>query len=407
MTYQPYDVLSYTLDENEYHGFDTELSVRTIPQVISTKPNSDFRVYPENSSNGSLTKNAAYVSTNQISDLGVVPSRNFFSNFNESLFLDDHLDDNPMQHILEDSANAVSLTITTMDNENNNQSIDFHTSNFTEGESFISEEDKHIFEQLYDEFSLEMIDASIQQRTMVIKSQPPKTIRHRYKSDGKRQIEKSRTKPMVVGLPNLKDIQSDTDSLFWLRLILITNSKNPRDEVYFHLNKLKYHSDDVQELDDQTVCIPLTKTDIIEENKVLSRLSIIKTTLNEYKSELIPYDLSKSNYESQENASKGEISKREAKQVFKKFNLKASRIVCQLLIKQNDLWHYTNIACETNVIEDKHQKNTPKMRLPKKINNKNNKLLHERSMSSAVRSKKKRKNSYRSSFNGFSTIYYR
>jgi hypothetical protein len=33
---------------------------------------------------------------------------------------------------------------------------------------------------------------------MSINTQPPPDLRPRYKSDGKRQIEKSRTKPMVV-----------------------------------------------------------------------------------------------------------------------------------------------------------------------------------------------------------------
>jgi hypothetical protein len=33
---------------------------------------------------------------------------------------------------------------------------------------------------------------------MSVDTQPPPDLRPRYKSDGKRQIEKSRTKPMVV-----------------------------------------------------------------------------------------------------------------------------------------------------------------------------------------------------------------
>jgi hypothetical protein len=33
---------------------------------------------------------------------------------------------------------------------------------------------------------------------MFIETQPPTNLRPRYKSDGTRQIEKSRTKPMVI-----------------------------------------------------------------------------------------------------------------------------------------------------------------------------------------------------------------
>jgi hypothetical protein len=50
---------------------------------------------------------------------------------------------------------------------------------------------------MLDEFNLETIDGSIKERTMSIDVQPPADLRPRYTSDGKRQIEKSRTKPMA------------------------------------------------------------------------------------------------------------------------------------------------------------------------------------------------------------------
>jgi hypothetical protein len=45
---------------------------------------------------------------------------------------------------------------------------------------------------------LKEIDRSITDRTMSVETQPPTDIRRRYKSDGKRQIEKSRSKPMAI-----------------------------------------------------------------------------------------------------------------------------------------------------------------------------------------------------------------
>jgi hypothetical protein len=51
---------------------------------------------------------------------------------------------------------------------------------------------------MFDQFSLQSIDNSIEQRTMSIEIQPPVNLRPRYKSDGTRQIEKSRTKPMAI-----------------------------------------------------------------------------------------------------------------------------------------------------------------------------------------------------------------
>lgn len=47
-------------------------------------------------------------------------------------------------------------------------------------------------------FILQGIDNSIQQRAMSVDNEPPVNLRARYKSDGTRQIEKSRTKPMAV-----------------------------------------------------------------------------------------------------------------------------------------------------------------------------------------------------------------
>ncbi len=54
--------------------------------------------------------------------------------------------------------------------------------------------------------------------------------------------------------------------MFLLRLILTTYDPNPSAQVYIHVNKLEYHSHDMQELNDGTVCVPLT-TDNIEEGK--------------------------------------------------------------------------------------------------------------------------------------------
>jgi hypothetical protein len=47
---------------------------------------------------------------------------------------------------------------------------------------------------------LKKIDQSIEDRIMTVENEPPIDIRRRYKTDGKRQIEKSRSKPMAVGV---------------------------------------------------------------------------------------------------------------------------------------------------------------------------------------------------------------
>ncbi len=43
---------------------------------------------------------------------------------------------------------------------------------------------------------------------------------------------------------------------------------------------------------------------------------------------------------------------KEAKIIFKDFNLKESRIVCQLLIEQKESFRCTDIICQTQVIEE-------------------------------------------------------
>ena len=49
-----------------------------------------------------------------------------------------------------------------------------------------------------DEDQVKTTDESIKDRTMSVESQPPTDIRRRYETDGKRQIEKSRSKPMAI-----------------------------------------------------------------------------------------------------------------------------------------------------------------------------------------------------------------
>jgi hypothetical protein len=44
------------------------------------------------------------------------------------------------------------------------------------------------------------------------------------------------------------------------------------------------------------------------------------------------------------------LTVKKAKDIFKQFNMKASQIVCQLLIKQNESIYFTNIACKTHVM---------------------------------------------------------
>jgi len=46
------------------------------------------------------------------------------------------------------------------------------------------------------------------------------------------------------------------------------------------------------------------------------------------------------------------MSVKAAKNFLKKFKMNTSRIACQLLIKQNTTFHFTNIACETHILQE-------------------------------------------------------
>ncbi|CAF1178786.1 unnamed protein product [Rotaria sordida] len=361
MTYQPDDnIFHYAYNDNEFNDLDAGLSLRSTSQVTNNEHNIDVDNYLQRLLDELLTTSNVDEVSDKNYDSGAASLLTPSYYLDEPLFPDCQLED-----ICGDPINEVAITTTTTNTENNNNNYMVNNAsselNSNEYENRTSDEIKNLIKQSFDDFNLQFIDNSIEQRTMLIETPPPAKFRYRYKSDTKHYIEKSRTKPMVIKLPDLKGIKLNSNQLFWLRLILTTYSENPLDEVYLHVNQLKYHSNDIHELDDKTICIPLTLTDIEEGKKALSCLSIIKTTLNNYMSRLIPFNLTRINNESYENTNE-KISIPEAKKIFKKFNLKASRIVCQLVIKQNEFWHFTNITCQTKGIEDKEQKNTTKKR---------------------------------------------
>ncbi|CAF4150187.1 unnamed protein product [Rotaria magnacalcarata] len=204
-----------------------------------------------------------------------------------------------------------------------------------------------------DNAELKSIDALIQERTMSFTTQPPTNIRRRYQSEGKRQVEKSRSKPAAIMLPNLKNVKLNPNQSFWIQLGLITTTDNPANNEYIHVNRIRYHSNDISILDDEFVRIPLCQMDIQGGIKRLPHLSIIKVKLDEYRFVLKPFNPSATDnpVEIYENNSKKSLVAK-AKIFREEYNLTSSRIVCQLLIKQNATWHTTNIMCRTDIMND-------------------------------------------------------
>ncbi|CAF4267800.1 unnamed protein product, partial [Adineta steineri] len=210
-----------------------------------------------------------------------------------------------------------------------------------------------------EEASLKRIDESIVERTMRVKTHPPAYVRLRYWSDGERVLAKSLTDPMAIELPNIKNIKLNSDQSFWIRLSPAAWMINLPDEVYLHPNKLEYHSKGVIEFRDGTIGVRLTADDIKKGIKAFPRLQILKAKLRTYYREFTPLDRFgiASGIDGNET-----VTVREAKKMFDEFNLKITSIVCQLLIKQNETFHFTDIICVTDKIEDIKQPTPPAIR---------------------------------------------
>ncbi|CAF1045578.1 unnamed protein product [Adineta ricciae] len=201
-----------------------------------------------------------------------------------------------------------------------------------------------------DKLQLQDIDRSIGERTMLVLVEPLTNPRIRYKSDGPRQIEKCRTKPIVIQLPDLKKVKLTSGQQFYLRLILLTDNDDPSASVFLHPNKLEYHSSNTTTLNDGTVCVPISVDEINNGVKSLPRLSFIKTKLTDYRRSLATFDLWNTGSNDDEEQT---LTVAEAKTFFEQHNLKASRINCQLLIEQNNTFHFTDITCKTKKMEEK------------------------------------------------------
>ncbi|CAF0936276.1 unnamed protein product [Adineta ricciae] len=210
-----------------------------------------------------------------------------------------------------------------------------------------------------DKLHLEDIDRSIGERTMLVLVEPPANPRIRYKSDGKRQIEKCRTKPMVIQLPDLKNVKLIPGQQFYLRLTLLTDNDDPSASIFLHANKLEYHSSNTKTLDDGTVCLPISLDEINDGLKSLPRLSFVKTKLTDYSRSLAAFDLSGAGSNDDDEK---KLTVAEAKTFFEQHNLKASRISCQLLIEQNNTFHFTDITCKTKKMEEKKASGAKKKR---------------------------------------------
>ncbi|CAF1023226.1 unnamed protein product [Adineta steineri] len=200
--------------------------------------------------------------------------------------------------------------------------------------------------------------AEVIAKTLIsVKTHPPAYVRLRYEIDGPRR---SFRYPLAIDISKLQKETLSSDQTFWIRLSLVAHRENDPDTGYLHPNILKYISDDANEadeLDDGTLAVRLTSDDIKKGIKEFPHLSIIKRKFDTYNRELTLYN---GNTVASYIDGNETVTVKEVKKIYNEYNLKASRIVFQLLIKQGETYNFENHVCVTDKMEDSKQ---PKKRL--------------------------------------------
>ncbi|CAF0935189.1 unnamed protein product [Adineta steineri] len=344
-------------DSSSRNDFDTQVLLCEQAQCSNISSRNDLDMYlpPSLRSPDDLLDNedASSHSPNGQATASVIPN----NDVDEELFRNQ---DSGVIHYVPEPDNEVTIPTTSSDVDiRNTETVGDISSelNLDDLETLTPDQMDNFMEeimQLQIKPSLYSVDELIVERIMGIKTHPPANLRLRYKTDGPRQVAKSLTNPTVIDIPNLKNIQLNSDQTFLIRLLLATWTENPSDGVYLHPNISEYHSDDAIELTDGSICVPLAVDDIKKGIKAFPRLQIIKRKLGTYKRELTPLNLSGIASDINGNDI---VTVNEAKKIFDQYNLKASRIICQLLIKENELFRFTDIVCATHKMEETQQPN--------------------------------------------------
>lgn len=247
---------------------------------------------------------------------------------------------------------------------------------------------------------LKFVDSTIQKKLLSVAVQPPLNPRRRYNSEGKRRVKRLQGKPMtldvscssrvdfkyifILQLSKLKNYDLNPSESLWLRLNLTSVNKDVNhalDGIHIHPDILKYGVYSKRIYQDRSVRIPIDQS-MIKKGKIeydsftspnhskafvhssrLKDLLIIKKNCNTYDFQLVPYDLHGDTNASEpckydiccflSNFSIGqldEIDEEEttmanAKKFRTDYNLDMSQLVCQVLIKENQTWHFTDIVC--------------------------------------------------------------
>ncbi|CAF1023208.1 unnamed protein product [Adineta steineri] len=365
MEYQPYDdVPQRTYDDEDYDQFDTKLSFDQ-SQCLDNKSRNDYDIQmllfdqvqfewsnissrndlniylpPSFQSPDDLLNNEDVTSSslNGQATVSIMPNNVVVEELCRG-------QSSEVIHYCPEPVNAMTVTTTTSDEDEDSTETVADTSS----ESSLDDTEHHA-----EEASLKKINELIAKLLMTIKTHPLTSIRLRYKSDGRRRANESLANPIVIDISNLTHIELSFNQKFVIRLLLAAWTENPSDKAYLHSNKLGYLSNDARGFSDGTIYIPVTSDDISKGIKALSDLSITKRPLREYNRKLTPLKLLEIASDIRGNGTVTGVH--EAKELVKNFNLQASWLVCQLLIKQNEkTFHFTDIICATHKMEETQQ----------------------------------------------------
>ncbi|CAF1264677.1 unnamed protein product [Adineta steineri] len=161
---------------------------------------------------------------------------------------------------------------------------------------------------------------------------------------------------MSIQLPDLSSVLLADNEIFGIILTMVTSTNNLKNKTFVHVNGIKYRTGDAIELENGSIFLPLTKSDIQTGEKIFPRLSIICKKVDEYTFDLTSFDTTTCerimekyttiNDDKITNAAKG-------KQFTTDYDLHSYKFVFQLALKQDDIFKiFLNVKCETNIINE-------------------------------------------------------
>ncbi|CAF4610970.1 unnamed protein product [Rotaria sp. Silwood1] len=304
---------------NAYESLILSEGVGTLNTPTLEINNSFIQWIQEQHSNMPVTAFQEFLSISTDQEL-TVPSENINEEF-QCVLLDIQINDNGIKN-------------------NVHQSMDVHEE---EGETEEVMLQNGIINQETDRMDVQAIVNAIyyyDNPIMRMHTQPVARHHIRYRTDGIRYLEQSRRNPMSIEvLPILNGCLTKVEQSFWLELTLVTTQQNPQHKRFLHQHEMINNEENVEQNGLGSFRVLLTEEEIRRQRKIFRHLSIMKTRLNNYTFQLIPFDpfMEDNHVEAYTLSNEERMTKvQKAKCFDQTYHTNQYQIVCQLIIKQND-----------------------------------------------------------------------